>query len=71
MTLEPGVLPVVPGLSYSAATADVYLAADNGRVTRLQTNVTLAPNANRQGFLVATVDFSRYGQAVDIRAPAP
>jgi hypothetical protein len=69
MTLEPGVLPVVPGLSYSAADADVYLAADSGLVTRLQTNVTLAANSNRQGFLVATVDFSRFGQAVTIRPP--
>jgi hypothetical protein len=69
MTLEPGVLPVVPGLSYAAADADVYLAADRGLVTRLQTNVTLAANSNRQGFLVATVDFSRFGQPVTIRPP--
>ncbi|HMA35625.1 MAG TPA: hypothetical protein VKY74_14260 [Chloroflexia bacterium] len=71
MTLEPSVLPLLPGVTYSAAVGDVYLAAGTGRMTREITTLTLAPGSLRQGAVLVTIDFSRYGEAVSIAPPLP
>ena len=71
MTLEPSVLPTITGLSYSAAEGDVWIAKSGGMMIRQQTTITLAPGAGQQGFLVATIDFSQFGEAVRIDAPIP
>jgi hypothetical protein len=71
MTLDPTVLPTITGLSYSAAEGDVWIAKTGGMMVRQQTTITLAPGAGQQGFLVATIDFSQFGEAVRIDAPIP
>ncbi len=68
--LDPAALPVLAGMSYSAAETDVYIAP-NGLMTREITSITLAPTSSQRGLLFVTADFSNYGETVHITAPLP
>ncbi len=71
MALEPSVIPTLPGATYSAAEADVSIAAATGLPVHVAATVTLAPGSVQQGTVDVTVDFSAYGEPVRIQAPGP
>jgi hypothetical protein len=71
MNLDPAAIPKLEGVSYSAADADLDVAAATGLPVRLHGNITLAPGSARQGSIEVTVDFSNYGEAVRIEPPLP
>ena len=68
-TVDPQVVPPLPGVSYSAAEVDLDVAADSGLLTRLHAALTLAPGSVRQGMIFVSVDFGQYGETVQIVPP--
>jgi hypothetical protein len=71
MTLDPKGIPTVNGLTWSAATGDVWIAKATGLFQRVTANMTLGPGAIRQGAVLVTVAFRDYGKPVTITAPIP
>ena len=71
MTLDARGIPTVNGLTWSAATGDVWIAKATGLFQRVQANLTLGPGSVRQGAVLVTVAFRDYGKPVTITAPIP
>jgi hypothetical protein len=71
MTLDAKGIPTVNGLTWSAATGDVWIIKYSGLFQRVHANLTLGPGAIRQGNVLVTVAFRDYGKPVTITAPIP
>ena len=71
MTLDPAAVPIVNGLTWSAAAADTWIAPDTHYLRKAVVALTLGPGSIRQGQVLVTVNFGAFGQPVTIQPPIP
>jgi hypothetical protein len=69
MTLDPAAIPSVQGLTWSAATGEVWIAKDTRYLHKVRANLTLGPGAVTTGQVVVTVTFRDFGKPVTIQPP--
>jgi hypothetical protein len=69
MTLNPAAIPSVNGLTWSAATGEVWIAKNTRYLHKVRVVLTLGPGSVREGQVIVTVTFRDFGKPVNIQPP--